>query len=98
MKTIDIVKLFESYVQKFNDKAVIILKKNLENCSFKAYKKLTYTLHFTHRITKQGFDLVTMDNTARVTNEKEEEELYKSLDERLFLWMLDWVRKNNLLC
>lgn len=97
MKTTDIVKLFEEYVQRFNDKAVIVLKKNLDKCAFKAYKKLTYSLYFSHRISGQGFMLVSMDDTARVTTPEEEEALFKKLDERLFLWMLDWVRKNNLI-
>lgn len=97
MKTNDIIKLFEKYIQKFNDKAVITLKKNLDNCSFKAYKKLTYSVHFIHRISKQGFILANLDHTARVTNEEEEKALIDCMDKKLLTWMFDWLRKTHLI-
>lgn len=96
MKTIDIVKLFEKYIQRFNDKAVIVLRKNLEPCSFKAYKKLSYSLYFTNRATGNGFELVNMDSTARVTNEEEERILREILDANLVTWMFEYIRKSNL--
>lgn len=99
MKMTDIVKVFEKYIQKSNDKAVITLKKNIEHCSsFKAYKKYTYSLHFTNRKTGNGFVLVTLDSTARVTNEEEEKALIEELDNKLLFWMFDFIKEKNLKC
>lgn len=95
MKMIDIVKLFEEYVRKSNEKAVVILKRNLDGCSFKAYRKLTYTLYFTNRETGNGFELVTLDSTAKVTNKEEEDKLREDLDKRLLMWMFDFIRNNT---
>lgn len=89
----EVVNIFEKYVQKYNDKAVIVLKKSLLPCSFKAYKKLTYSLWYTNRETGNGFELVSMDNTARVISEDDEKSLRKDLDEKLILWMFDYIKE-----
>lgn len=95
MKTADIVKLFEEYVQRFNNKTIIVLKKNLDNCAFKAYKKLTYSLNCIKKETGEVFNLVNIDHTARVTNEEEESKLREYLDNELILWMFEYIRKSN---
>lgn len=96
MKMIDIyeiVKVFEKYVQKQNEKVVITLHIKTETLKFKAYKQITYSLHYINRGTNNDIELVSMDNKGRVVNENDLTVLQNELNEKLILWMFDFIKE-----
>ena len=91
----EVVKVFEEFIQNFHKTYVIVLRKEYGNSTFKAYKKLTYSLWLIDRETDVRHQLVTMDNTARLTTVEEEMKLRKALDNNLIMWMFEYIRKGD---
>lgn len=69
----DFITALENYVRPINDRAMFILQKEYEPCTFKAYKKLRYTLWYIDKSRDKRFPIYTIQNTSRVTSPEEEE-------------------------
>lgn len=91
----DVVKVFEEFIQQFHKTAVIVLKKEYRRCVVKAYKTLVYSLWFVDRETGDRHNLVSMDTTARVTTEEEEQKLKDECTRKLIYWMFNYIMKFN---
>ena len=76
----DFVTALERYTRSINDKAMFILQKENESCTFKTYKRYRYTLWYIDKSRDKRFPILTTQLTSRITSPEEEEKAIRMLD------------------
>lgn len=88
----DFITALENYVRPINDKAMFILQKEFEPCSFKAFKKIKYTLWYIDKLRDKRFPIYTIQSTLRVTSPEEEEIAIREVNLKFMTDIFKFIR------
>lgn len=88
----DVVEALERNVRAINESATFVLQKEIEPCSFKAFKKYRHTLWYIDRSRKEKFRVFTIQKVCRVTSEQEEKAELRELELQFMTFLFDYVR------
>ena len=91
----DFVASLEIYTRSINDKAMFILQKGNEPCTFKAYKKFKYTLWYIDKLRDKRFPILTTQLTSRITSPEEEEVAIRRLNLEFMTNVIKFVREEK---
>ncbi len=88
----DFITALENYVRPINNKAMFIFQKEIEPCSFKAFKKFRYTLWYIDKSRDKRFPIYTIQSTFRITSPEEEEIAAREINLKFMTDMFKFIR------